>query len=221
MSTNRFLNNYTSQSQQQLYENLFVEAVKFAGHDMIYMPAEDLDGSFDFILNEQSILHFTKPLDCEFYIQSYDAFGGDGELMSKFSFEIRDRVNLILTERSFKEFIQPTTGQERPMEGDVIYIPMLNAIFSIVKVSKDNIQFYALGRNYAYELTCELLEWNNQIFNTGRPEVDGLFKRYGNIELDPNYSLEDYDATARNKVIQDESVLIIDLNEISGLGGEE
>ena len=81
MATNFFFNNYRSSQEQQLLENLIVEAIKIYGEDMYYVP-RNLN-KFDHLLNADDQSSYTDPYMIEIYIKSVDGFGGDGNFMSK------------------------------------------------------------------------------------------------------------------------------------------
>lgn len=215
MASNPYISFYNRTNEQNLMENLSVESVKQFAHDIYYLPRHiDVD---DKILNEPVLQTIKHALDIEVYVKNWDDFQGEGQLLSKFGLEIRDQMTLIMTKKSFKNFVGPITNKERPWEGDMLYIPMLKSTYQIKYVSSSNAAFYILGKNYAWEISCELMEFSNEQFDTGVPEIDELNPPFENYN-DPDYDLEDYDRTAQNKEIQDESDQIIDWTETSPFG---
>lgn len=214
MANNPYFNFFNQKHEQNLQEDLTVESVKQFAHNMIYLP-RDINIR-DKIMNEPIVQTFSNALDIEMYIKSWDSFQGQGQLMAKFGLEIRDQMTFVMSKRSFAQFIKPTTGKERPWEGDCIYIPMLNVVYQI-KYVDSSASFYILGKNYSWEIVCELLEFNNEQFVTGRPEIDDLNPPFEHFD-DPDYNLDDYDKTAQNTVIQDESDQIIDWTEKNPFG---
>lgn len=214
MATNQFFNFFEQNMEQGLFDDLVVESVRMYGHDMKYLP-RDINTE-DKILTEPVIQTFSKALDIEMYIKSWDSFEGEGQLLSKFGLEIRDQMTLIMTKRSFAEFIQPTTGKERPWEGDCIYIPLLGVVYQI-KYVDTSYNFYTLGKLYSWQIVCELLEFNNEQFVTGIPEIDNLNPPFEHFD-DPDYDLDSYDKTSQNTEIQNESDQIVDWTESSPFG---
>jgi len=215
MATNPYYNYYNQSNEQDLMEDLIVESTKQYAHDVVYLPR--LIDVKDEIMTEPIIQSFNHALDVEMYIKSWDHYEGEGQLLSKFGLEIRDQMTMVVTKRSYNQFIKPLTGKERPWEGDCIFIPMLKNIYQIKYASDSNAAFYLLGKNYGWEVVCELLEFNNEQFDTGRPEIDQLNKPFEHLD-DPDYNLDDYDRTAQNKKIQNESDNIIDWTEKNPFG---
>lgn len=215
MASNPYFNYFEQNQEQNLMESLVFESLRQKAHDVMYLP-RDVDIK-DEIMTEPVVQSFSKALPVEMYINNWDNFQGEGQLLSKFGLEIRDQMTLLLTKRAFKRFIQDTTKKDRPWEGDCIYIPMFNNIYQIKYVSSSNPAFYILGKNYVWELTCELLEFSNEQFRTGVSYIDELnpaFQHYN----ESDYDLESYDRTAQNSKIQEESDKIIDWTESSPFG---
>lgn len=214
MANNPYFNFFHQANEQNLMDDLVVESNKQFAHNMVYLPR--IITQNDNIMNEPVIQEFTEALDIELYIKNWDSFEGQGQLMAKFGLEIRDQMTMVMTKRSFNQFIQPISGKSRPWEGDCIFIPMLGVVYQ-VKYAESSAQFYALGKNYSWEVVCELLEFNNEQFKTGRPEIDDLNPAFQHYD-EPDYDLESYDRTAKNAEIQEESDDILDWSENNPFG---
>lgn len=215
MARNPYYDYFTQNNEQNLMEDLTVESVKQYAHDVVYLPRNiNIE---DKIMTEPIVQSFNHALDIEIYIKSWDHYEGEGQLLSKFGLEIRDQMTLIMTKRSYNQFIKPLTGKVRPWEGDCIYIPMFKNVYQVKFASDSNASFYLLGKNYAWEINCELLEFNNEQFNTGRAEIDSLNPPFEHADQ-PGYDLESYDTTTQNKEIQTQSDLIIDWAEKNPFG---
>jgi hypothetical protein len=215
MATNPYFNFYNHTGEQNLYEDLVVESVRIFAHDMKYLPRTGIN--FDETLNSYAYSEYNTACDLELYIKNFDSFEGEGQLLSKFGLEVRDQMTLIVTKRSFTEFVQPTTGKSRPEEGDVIFIPMLGTAFQISYVNSSP-TFYAFGKLYIWELVCEMYEVTNDQFNTGIVEIDDKYKSYDHAD-DPDYDLESYDDNAQNQIFQDKSEDVLDFEELDPFGG--
>jgi len=59
----------------------------------------------------------------------------------------------------------------RPREGDLIYDPITKFLLEIKFVDHD-VEFFALGRNYQYYLSCEAFQYNNEEIDTGVEHID-------------------------------------------------
>ena len=188
MATNFFFNNFQSSQEQQLIENLIIEAIRIYGEDMYYIPRKLNNYDSVYGADDQSSYESAYPI--EIYIKSVDGFQGDGNFMSKFGIEIRDQVIFSVAQRRFNEEIGSFDTQVRPNEGDLIYFPLNKKCFQIKFVNKFEM-FYQLGALQTWEMTCELFEYSNETFNTGIPEIDILQKKYDTNILDWAVKTED------------------------------
>jgi hypothetical protein len=59
----------------------------------------------------------------------------------------------------------------RPREGDLIYDPITKFLLEIKFVDHD-VEFFALGRNYQYYLSCEAFQYQNEDIMTGIEDID-------------------------------------------------
>ncbi len=203
MATNFHFNNSQSTGEQDLLEDLIIEAIQIYGEDMYYIPRKI--GNFDklYTADDQSVYDQTYLI--EMYIKSVDGFSGDGNFMSKFGVEIRDQVVFSAAQRVFNQEIGVYTGAPRPNEGDLIYFPLNKKCFQIKYVNKFEM-FYQLGSLQTWEMTCELFEYSNEIINTGIAEIDRAEVQLSTNVLD--YSL--MDELANYLTDEDDNYLVTD-----------
>ncbi len=219
MAVNPWWNNFNNNAEQNLYEDLVVESIRIFGHDVLYLPRTGIKK--DDVLNEYSYSTFNTALPIEVYVKNFDSFEGEGQLLAKFGLEIRDQMTLVMSHRSFDEFVGPTTANSRPWEGDCIYIPMLNVVYQIKYVNSSAI-FYTLGKLNVWDIVLELLEFNDEVFNTGIPAIDDKYKPFENAFTDPDdYDLESYDNNAQNAAFEQLADSVLDFSEQSPFEGEE
>ena len=217
-----------------MLESLVVESIKIYGEDMYYIPRNVNNLDQLYTADDQS--SYTQSFMVELYIKSVDGFGGDGNFMSKFGLEIRDQVVFSIAQRTFNREIGMYIPLTRPREGDIIFFPLNNKCFQIKYVNKFEM-FYQLGALQTWELTCELFEYSNELFDTGIPEIDAIQTRMGTNILDhvlvdeqanyiatedesylvpENYSVDDnldnVAGTGTNQVFQTESDNFIDFS---------
>jgi hypothetical protein len=232
MATNFFFNNFKSSQEQHLLESLIIESIRIYGEDMYYIP-RDIN-NFDALYTADDQSSYTKTYMVELYIKSVDGFSGDGNFMSKFGLEIRDQVVFSIAQKVFNQEIGAYTTQPRPNEGDLIYFPLNNKCFQIKYVNKFEM-FYQLGALQTWELTCELFEYSNEVFNTGIPEIDTLQVHFSTNILDytfkdeddnylmdednnyiisENYNLETITGTGANDIFQSEAAEFIDFTHV-------
>jgi hypothetical protein len=201
VSSNPYVNFFTANNEQNLVENLVVESLKFYSHDVIYVPRTPVN--HDNVFNEPDYSAFTSTANVEVYIQNFESFQGDGNFLSKFGLEIRDKMTFQMSKRSFTDFVAPVSTRGRPYEGDLIYVPMTRACYQVNFVETDEV-FYQLGRLYSYQLKCELFEYSNEVFNTGVAAIDSIAVKY-----DTNADI-DNDAFNENEPIQEAANNVLD-----------
>jgi len=160
------VNTKTYQPEQNLVEDLTVEAIKIYGQEMYYIPREMV--TRDDLFGESQYSRFTNFKMIEMYMDTTTAFEG-GDTFTKFGFEIRDSVKFTVSKKRFKR----ETGMDRPLEGDLLYLPISKGLFEVKFVEHEN-PFYQLGKLYSYQLTCELFQYSEEDFNTGVPELDAI-----------------------------------------------
>jgi len=160
------VNTKTYQPEQNLVEDLTVEAIKIYGQEMYYIPREMV--TRDDLFGESQYSRFTNFKMIEMYMDTTTAFEG-GDTFTKFGFEIRDSVKFTVSRKRFKR----ETGMDRPLEGDLLYLPISKGLFEVKFVEHEN-PFYQLGKLYSYQLTCELFQYSEEDFNTGVPELDAI-----------------------------------------------
>lgn len=173
--TNFYFNNFTNSGEQLLIENLIIESIKIYGQDMFYLPRRY--GNLDPVYTEDAASFYDRAYPIELYIKNVDGFQGDGDFLSKFGVQIRDRVTFTVARRIFSDEVGSNEGSTRPYEGDVIYFPLNKKLFKIMFVEHEAI-FYQLGSLQTFDITCELFEYSGETFTTGIPEVDVLTKKY-------------------------------------------
>lgn len=175
MSTSRHFR-HNVRSEQNLYEDLIVESLKFYGSDIYYLPREVV--SRDMVFNDEELSRFEYAYRIEVYVENVEGYDGDGDLFQKFGVEIRDAATLIMSRRRWNNEIRKYQETEeekyyRPREGDLIHLPLSGSTFEIMKVEDEN-PFYQLGQLPVFKMRCELFEFTNARFNTGVPEVDDI-----------------------------------------------
>lgn len=157
--------------EQRLYEDITIEALKIYGHDVYYIPRSIVNT--DAIFNEDALSKFGSAHVVEMYVENTDGFGGEGDLLTKFGVEVRDTVNLIMSNRRWEELVGrfQDPPEARPQEGDLIYFPLVNGLFEINYV-EDETPFYQLQNVPTFKLSCQQFEYNNEVIDTGIDIVD-------------------------------------------------
>ena len=199
MSTSVFFNNFQSSQEQFLIEDLVLESIRIYGIDLYYLPRTRT--AFDTLYGEDTLSVFSRYYFVDMYVKNVDGFDGDGDFISKFGLEIRDRMTLTISRRVFNEEIGNLESIERPQEGDLIFFPLNNKIFEIKFVEHESV-FYQMGALQTYDLTCELFEYGSEQFNTGIVNIDSLYTK--NYLTDLNYSTAITDFSIKTEYFIDE-----------------
>lgn len=184
------LNSYFLQgspSEQRLVQDLINEHLSIYGQDVLYIPRKIINEKT--IIKEIIVSKFDDSFRMEAYISTFNGFGGNSDILSKFGVRSTDEITFIISREKYEDFITPKLGifkdpnvklKNRPEEGDLIYLPLDNALFEI-KYVEAKTPFYQLNNLYVYELRCELFEYEDEIIETGIDDVDSNVKDFGYI----------------------------------------
>ena len=182
MGTNLYFNNFPKGiTQEQLtVEDLVIEAMKMYGMDVWYMPRTSGD-VVDYIYGEDPLKQYMSAFSLEMYLENITGMDGEGDFISKFGLEIRDEITLLTSRRRF----QMTASQLRPNEGDLIYVPVVDAFFEITFVEHENDQamYHTLGRGrggnvYVYALKLKQFVFSNELVSTGVADIDDVIRKF-------------------------------------------
>jgi hypothetical protein len=180
MPTNLYFNNYNSNAEQRVIEDLIVESIKIMGFEAFYLP-NDNDIARDLLYGEDPIKKFQSAYPLEMYLSSDPLdYQGQQEFFSKFGLEIKDSVNVMLSKRSFAQRV-PQTIMTRPREGDLVYVPFLNGTGELYEITfaEQSKDFHMLGRKqpYFYELKLEKFKYSQEVIDTGTEEIDEVVEQ--------------------------------------------
>ena len=177
MPRNVYFSQGTS-SEQNLYEDITIEALRIYGHEAYYIPRKIVNE--DQIFDEDQLSSFGSAYMIESYVANTDGYEGEGDLLTKFGLEIRDQITLVISNRRWEQLIgrHIATDQSldrsvvrRPMEGDLIYLPFVKGLFEIQFVEQED-PFYQLQNLPTFQLKCELFEYGGEDIDTGVDAID-------------------------------------------------
>lgn len=179
MPSNLYFNNFPRNvtNEQLLVEDLLIESLKIYGMDCFYLPREvAANNQIDFIMGEDQLKTYTRAYPLEMYLENVTGMDGEQDIISKFGLEIRDEITLLVSRRRFKYYVK---NRQRPFEGDLIYVPLVQNFFEILHVEHENDQamFYTLGRGraanvYVFALKLRQFKFSQEIVQTGITEID-------------------------------------------------
>ena len=101
MATNKYFNNFSFAREQDLVEDLTIEAIKIYGHNVKYLP-KTISG-IDHLFGEDKLLKYETAADVEMYIKNVEGFEGEGEFMSKFGVQLNDQLTLTVARKRFDQ----------------------------------------------------------------------------------------------------------------------
>jgi hypothetical protein len=197
MATNPYISQ-KNRSEQSLYEDLIIESIKFYGQDVYYLPREIVEKEDIFLDSIQS--QFGDAYKVEVYIENAEGFDGEGDIFTKFGIEIRDQATFVIARRRWRELVgdRLADAQFRPREGDVIYLPLSESLFQVMKVETET-PFYQLSQLPTFRMQCELFEFSDEDFDTGIPDID-------NVEVEGAFQ---YELQMPPRVADDESYYLV------------
>lgn len=197
MATNPYISQ-KNRSEQSLYEDLIIESIKFYGQDVYYLPREVVEKEDIFLDSIQS--QFGDAYKVEVYIENAEGFDGEGDIFTKFGIEIRDQATFVIARRRWRELVgdRLADAQFRPREGDVIYLPLSESLFQVMKVETET-PFYQLSQLPTFRMQCELFEFSDEDFDTGIPDID-------NVEVEGAFQ---YELQMPPRVADDESYYLV------------
>jgi hypothetical protein len=82
--------------------------------------------------------------------------------------------------------------QVRPMEGDLIYLPITGDIFEILFADHEEV-FYQLGKIYVWKITAEKFRYSHETLDTGIDAIDEIATQLENDDSLINDPLADND----------------------------
>jgi len=156
------------------------------GIEIFYIPRRYVKKNT--VIKEVIQSEFDNAYPIEAYLDSYEGYGGQGTLLSKFGIEEQDDLTLIVSRDRYERYITPLIKNipnielaTRPKEGDLIYFPLGDRLFEINYVEHEQ-PFYQLQKNYVYTLKCQLYRYEDEVIDTGVGTIDDEIEQIGYIQ---------------------------------------
>lgn len=176
-----------TRAEQQLVQELVDEHIRMHGIEFVYLPRYFVNVKT--VMREATSSRFEKSFPIEGYIDNYEGFGDNHNLLTKFGVRSTAEMNIIISQKRYEEYITPLLQSNggvgldktpvRPVEGDLLYFPLGDILFEIKYVDHEGPSFYQLQENYTYMLKCEVFEVEDEKIVTGIDEIDDDFETLG------------------------------------------
>ena len=173
MARNVYFNDKV-RSEQNLYEDIVIESLKIYGQEVYYLPRDIVQE--DRIFGDDIPSRFNSSHKIEMYIENIEGFDGEGDLFTRFGVEIRDEATFVVSRRRWTQAVARMDGgvtSVRPLEGDLIYLPLSNKLFQIMHVEHEQ-PFYQLSNLPIFKLRAQLFEYNDEDLDTGIDEIQAI-----------------------------------------------
>jgi hypothetical protein len=173
-----------SQGEQGLVQDLINEQLRTYGLECHYIPRKLMTSRT--IMREVTESRFDQAFPLEAYLMNVDGYAGQGDILSKFGVRVTTEATFVISRERFEESVSPFLEKQeddyeisnRPREGDLLFSPLGSKLFEIkyVEFEKPN---YQLRKNYTYQLTCEVFEYEDEVIDTNVEKIDRVVQTDG------------------------------------------
>jgi hypothetical protein len=158
-----------------------------------------------------------QELDRQVQIESGTDTTGGSILLETGTIDQSEDSSILSTVSGDNNFyiIQDTaaTNSDRPLEGDLVYHPVLTKVFEVSFVDHDE-PFHQLDNNPVYKLRCKQYEYSQEVIDTGIAEID-------EIEDDLSTDTSEHQFTLEQSTTQNENIRLEYRTQEDGLLLEE
>ena len=158
-----------------------------------------------------------QELDRQVQIESGTDTTGGSILLETGTIDQSEDSSILSTVSGDNNFyiIQDTaaTNSDRPLEGDLVYHPVLTKVFEVSFVDHDE-PFHQLDNNPVYKLRCRQYEYSQEVIDTGIAEIDA-------IEDDLSTDTSEHQFTLEQSTTQNENIRLEYRTQEDGLLLEE
>lgn len=215
-----FLFNKTLDKNQSneafLYNSIAMEWQHLHGCDIVWLPREVRQQ--EQIFGEFLASKFTNGFKIRMFIEENEAWGGQGDIYSKFGLQVTDECTLHTNKDTFFN----STASGYPKQGDIVYIEKTKKLFEVSHVEDEtNPSFYLFGNLTGFKISCKLFTYNHEEINQDSIDIPDAIKALDNLILNNDNELvtvEEKDFENLNLPIQKITSSILDVSEKDALG---
>jgi len=205
-------------NEANLYDNIASEYLWLHGDDVVFIPREV--GVTEEVFGEFLASKFDKGYPFRMFVEEMEAWGGSGDMFSKFGLQVTDECTVWITKTAFSQ----GASDVYPKQGDILYINKSQKLFEVQGV-EDEVKpgFYHFGNKTWYKISSKLFSYNHEIINqsvsAGIPDaiqaLDNLLAAVDNSSV----SLEAKETMTYNTKIEDIADEFVDDSEVDPLQG--
>lgn len=184
MAVNQYFNNFNYGPEQDLLEDLTIEAIKMHGIDCKYMPRTIVKE--DFAWGEDTLSQFNVAANLEMYIKNVEGFEGEGDFLGRFGLEIRDQVTLTVARKRFEqvrvgESLVDEVGYNVQLESANTSAPA-NSAMIMLETGTAGVNGYSITSSRPTEGDLIYFPLNGKLFEIKFVEHEELFYQTGRLQ---------------------------------------
>lgn len=204
-------------NEASLYNSIYSEHTFLHGSDVTYIPREV--GTSEPIFGEYLAAMFEQGFPMRLFLEEMEAWGGGGDIFSKFGLQVTDECTLFCNKTTFAQ----AAPNEYPKQGDLFYIHKSQKLFELSHV-EDEISpaFYLLGNRSGYKMQCKLFSYSHQAISqdpdSGIPTaIQALDSLLQDTNTNEQVTLETKEVRNNNQNIISSAISVLDNSELDPL----
>tara|TARA_R100001591_G_scaffold5239_1_gene11610 strand:+ start:25 stop:891 length:867 start_codon:yes stop_codon:yes gene_type:complete len=193
VATNVYFNNFSYPNEQDLVEDLTIEAIKVYGHNVKYIPKniQEIDNLF----GEDKLIKYDVAADVEMYVKNVEGFEGEGDFMSKFGLQINDQLTLTVARKRFDQikteklveetgynYLQESANTDAPSRQFLSNTAASNTESIILETGTTGVNGYQITSERPQEGDLVFFPLVNKLFEIKFVEHEQIFYQTGRLQ---------------------------------------
>jgi len=192
------LSKFTDSQQVEMYvEN--AEGGLEGEKELVSKFGLDIKDEVTFVVNKERFQDLTKQIAIE--------SGTDSEAGGSILLEDGTVDSKLETGSSYIVSEDTVTDADRPLEGDLVYHPIIGKLFEISFVDHDE-PFFQLDNNPVFKLKCRTMEYGSEDINTGIDTLDAIETDSSLDTLRFQFTLEQTSSYTEEIALEDGNLLL-------------
>ena len=192
------LSKFTDSQQVEMYvEN--AEGGLEGEKELVSKFGLDIKDEVTFVVNKERFQDLTKQIAIE--------SGTDSEAGGSILLEDGTVDSKLETGSSYIVSEDTVTDADRPLEGDLVYHPIIGKLFEISFVDHDE-PFFQLDNNPVFKLKCRTMEYGSEDINTGIDTLDSIETDSSLDTLRFQFTLEQTSSYTEEIALEDGNLLL-------------